>query len=271
MPPIRSLLPARARRVAVAGVTLLLALTLAPSAVAHHAGAEPGPIHAGNTYGWWKGGHITRWEFETGRLADVWKVEGRGVVRHQYGMLTLNTARRGSVSATLAGRGRAYGRWEIRLRSARFERSHTNYRVVTELVPAGDREQHCGARDIALENYQIGRRYSTFYINTLPDNSFVARKSMNLVDNRWHTFAVEVTRKRISWFVDAHVVRSERRGAALSGVPLTVRFTMRGVKGQRMNKSRMQMDWLRYWTLEAPNTRSVKAPGTELVTNRSAC
>ena len=36
---------------------------------------------------------------------------------------------------------------------------------------------------------------------------------------------------------------------------------MQAVKGKRMNKARMQMDWLRYWTLQAKNERSTKAPG----------
>ena len=38
---------------------------------------------------------------------------------------------------------------------------------------------------------------------------------------------------------------------------------MEAEKGKRMNKARMQMDWLRYWTLQAKNERSTKAPADQ--------
>lgn len=248
----------------------LLALTLGQVATAHHAN-PPGPIHAGNTFGWWKGGHVQRWEYETPRLPRYWKKEGRGIVRNQYGMLTLYSKHRGSVSATLDRRGHRYGRWEIRLRHAQFGRGHTRYAVITELVPAGDRDQRCGAKNIALNYYRPFDKAARTYVNTLPDLKFRGLKGLRLDNNRWHTFAVEVTRTHVSWFVDAHVIRTERRAAALSGVPMTVRFTLKGEPGHRMNRTRMQMDWLRYWSLKAPNTKSIRAPRLEKVTNPSAC
>lgn len=258
------------RRLAAAVLTAGLVVTLTPGgSSADHTGAEPGPVHAGNTFGWYRHG-VTRYEFKGG-LGDHWKRSGRGSVRTQHGMLTLNTARRGTVTATLDRPGHSTGRWEIRLRQRRYETAHTDYRVLTELIPAGTRDQHCGGRDIALHSFRMGTNRAKFYIHTLPDNSFRAFKGMNLGNEQWHTFAVEVTERRISWFVDAHVVRTERRKAALSGVPLTVRFTMRAVPGKRMNKSRMQMDWLRYWKANSPNKRSTKAPATTLVKYNQAC
>ena len=59
--------------------------------------------------------------------------------------------------------------------------------------------------------------------------------------------------------------------AALSGVPLTVRFSMAAQKGQRMNQGRMQMDWLRYFTLRKPNKKSVDAPQTTRAVYKRAC
>jgi hypothetical protein len=143
--------------------------------------------------------------------------------------------------------------------------------VRTELIPAGDRDQHCGARNIALESYKLGKNRAHHYIRTLPNNSFNAHNGMNLGTDRWHTFAVEVTENRISWFVDAHVLVSERRKAALSGVPLTVRFSMVAAPGKKMNVSRMQMDWLRYFTLRKPNSKSVQAPQATRKTYADAC
>ncbi len=261
----------RIRKLAVAAVVLPLALTLAPgTATADHAGDEPGPIHAGNTFGWW-GSLVYREEFH-GALASYWNVGGPGVVQHQNGMLTLNTTDSGSVSATLDRKGAKYGRWEVRLRSRRYGTSGADYRVQTELVPANPDNRHCGALSIAMNDYQIGRRTTQLHIRNLPDHQFRAHKGgMDLGKDRWHTYAVEVTPKRISWFVDAHVVRTERRKAALSGVPMTVRFTMRAVPGETMNPSRMQMDWLRHWSLESPNTKSTKAHRTTRGTYKGAC
>ena len=262
---------ARLRRLAAAALVLPLALTLAPGpATADHAGDEPGPIHAGNTFGWW-GALVYREEFH-GALASYWNVGGPGVVQHQNGMLTLNTTDSGSVSATLDRKGAKTGRWEVRLRSRRYATGGENYRVQTELVPANPDQRHCGALSIAMNDYQIGRRATRFHIRNLPDHEFRAHlHGMDLGKDRWHTYAVEVTPRRISWFVDAHVIRSERRDAALSGVPMTVRFTMRAVPGAVMNPSRMQMDWLRHWSLDTPNTKSTKAPRTKRGTYEDAC
>lgn len=261
----------------VLGLGATASLSTSPAAADHQPGA-PGPIHAGNTWGWYQFG-VTRYEF-IGPRAGYWKVKGPGAVRNQHGMLTLNTTAKGSVSATLGRKGHAYGRWEIRLRARRYGTAHENFRVMTELVPAIGRPQNCGGRDIALENFQLGSNRVKHYIHTLPNNTFSKHMGRNLGNDRWHTFAVEVTPRRISWFVDAHIISSETRKEALAPVPRTVRFTMKAeyvAKGKRagepkrMNPSRMQMDWLRYWSLRAPNERSTKAPLTEQGTFNDAC
>src|SRR5688500_17703871 len=135
-----------ARRLTALTGAAALALGLAPASQADHA-RPPGPVNAQTTYDWGK----PLWQDDfVGPLKDIWAKKGLGVVRNQHGMLTLNTARKGSVSATLKGNGHESGRWEIRLRSREYGRSHASYRVRTELVPAAKRPQHCGARNIAL-------------------------------------------------------------------------------------------------------------------------
>jgi hypothetical protein len=79
-----------------------MALTLSPAvspASADHYHGAPGPIHAGNTFGWYQYG-VFRQEF-VGPKPGFWKKKGRGIVRTQNGMLTLMSSKRGSVSATL--------------------------------------------------------------------------------------------------------------------------------------------------------------------------
>ena len=266
----------RSRKVLAAGLTLFLGLTLgagsgAPPASADHTGAAPGPVHAGNTFGWYGHGGLIYDETFVGPLAPRWKVEGPGVVRNQHGMLTLNTARRGTVSATLDRPGQAYGRWETRMRSKVGGRGHADYVVLTELVPVTDAAERCGEQNIALNRYRLGTKALKFYIRTRPDHMYTSQIERTFGQDQWHTFAVEVTPKRISWFVDAHVIATERRPAALSGTEFQVRFTMQARKGKRMNKARMQMDWLRYWSLKAPNERSTDAPQTDHTTYKNAC
>ncbi|HWM75850.1 MAG TPA: hypothetical protein VNQ53_19025 [Nocardioides sp.] len=259
------------RRFVACAILLPLAITLTPpAATADHAGDDPGPIHAGNTFGWWQS-LVYREEFH-GSMPKYWRVDGKGVVQHQNGMLTLNTTDSGSVSATLKRKGATTGRWETRLRSRRYGTGGENFRVLTELVPADPKAYRCGAQNISLNDYLIGRKTVQFQIRTLPDNAF--RGHLGKVDlgmDEWHTYAVEVKPKRISWFVDSHVIHSERRRAALSGVRLTVRFTMQAVPGKRMNPSRMQMDWMRHWSTKTPNTKSVVAPKTDRGTYAGAC
>ena len=260
----------RPRRVLLALGSALVAATLGATltpAVAHHA-QPPGPVHAGSEYGWGRAPVDYRF---VGRLDHrQWKVKGHGLVRNQHGMLTLNTTHRGSVSATQVTQGHRVGRWEIRLRSRTYGRGHA-YRVLTELVPAGRREQHCGASNIALESYRPHHRKVSHYIRTRPDHRYSLQRGIRLRNDQWHTFAVEITPKRISWFVDAHVVSTEKRSGARSGTPFAVRFTMQAEPGVRMQKSRMQMDWLRYWTLKNHDAKSTAAPRPTLGTYADAC
>lgn len=266
-------------------VTLLATLTPTAPAVADHA-VPPGPVHAGKEFGWWhRDGLVWREEFEPAApltwrevpaepAGEQWQVRGRGVVQHQFGMLTLNTTRRRSVSATLDRPAATEGRWEIRLRSRAFEDvdGAADFRVLTELVPADRAEGACGARNVALESYLAdGSGPADWHLRAAPDVEYAASLPLALDDQQWHTFAVEVTPRRVVWFVDAHVVRRERRAPAVVPVARTVRFTMAAVPGARMNKARMQLDWLRHWSLDAPNDLSVRAPRAEQRTYADAC
>ena len=273
-------LATRTRRRSAVLVGALLASLFSPMLVSTPVQAtpgddEPGPIHAGNTYGWWNKGIVWREEFETpytGQMGPQWQASGPGQVWHQNGMLTLNATSAGSLSATLAGPGAEVGRWETRLRSRQYGHGNARYRVLAELVPAAGAEEHCGGRNIALTSYTPNGHAANVYARTLPNVAYKAAKpDMDLGADRWHTYAVEVTRERISWFIDAHVVFTENRDDLLSGVPLTVRFTMEAKPDRVMNISRMQMDWVRHWSLEAPNTLPVDAPPTRVGVYNQAC
>ncbi len=271
--------PARGRRTrgfaAALVAPVMVALLAVVPAQADHAEPEPGPIHAGTTYGWWNKGVVWREEFEapySGPTGPQWQGAGAGEVVHQNGMLTLNATGQGDLTATLAGAGAEVGRWETRLRSRQYGRAGARYKVLAELVPAAGTAENCGARNIALASYAPGSKVVDVYARTLPNVAYKARNpGMDLRRDRWHTYAVEVTRERISWFIDAHVVYTEARGDLLSGTPLTVRFTLKAKPGKAMKVSRMQMDWVRHWSLAAPNTLPVDAPSTRAGVYGQAC
>ena len=230
---------------------------------------EPNIIHAGSSYGWYPA--LFRDEFR-GPLKSVWHKSGRGVVRTTNGMLTLKTGRSGSVAATLTTAGHPTGRWEVGVKTRQYGSAHTPYTALTELIPAGGRPQYCGARNIALQSYTEGRSRVHFSIHNLPNVAFVASKGGKpFGGDHWHTFAVEVTTTHISWFIDAHVVSTERRPEAYSGVPLTLRFTLHAVPGQVMSPARMQVDWARYWTLAKHDRKSISAPAPRMTTFGRAC
>lgn len=225
------------------------------------------PTNAAKIFRW---GNAQWYDDFISPVKPMWSVNRPSLVRDQHGMLTINaTATSGTVSATLTGHGRRYGRWEARVRAEQYRADHTPYHVVWELIPTTG--YHCGARSIVLADYALGRSRANMYLRNLPHAQFTASKSLDLRPGPFHTYAVEVTDTHISWFVDTHVLRTERRAAARTGATYTVRFRLVGTPGASMNPGRMQMDWVRYYTLARPNARSISAPQTVLGTNPKAC
>ena len=230
--------------------------------------AQRGPTNAGKVFRW---GNAQWADDFVGPVKGMWRENRPRQIRNQHGMLTINgTSAGGDVSATATGHPRRYGRWETRVRAEQYGTGHTPYRVVAELIPTSG-GYHCGARSIVLGSYKLGSHRAHTAVRTLPNNQFTAGKRLDLRPGPFHTYAVEVTKNHISWFVDTHVLRTERRPEALSGATYTVRFRLAAPKGARMNPGRMQMDWVRYYTLERKNARSISAPQMTRGTYAGAC
>ena len=64
---------------------------------------------------------------------------------------------------------------------------------------------------------------------------------------------------------------TERRPSALTGATYAVRFRLVGTPGAQMNPGRMQMDWVRYYSLARTNARSIEAPAATEQTFAGAC
>jgi hypothetical protein len=204
-------------------------------------------------------------------LASMWRVNQPANVRTQHGMLTLDaTPRGGSVVATVYGHNRRYGRWEARVRGRQYSTTGTPYHAVWELVPVYG-GYHCAARNVILSDYVLGSNRTDMHVRNTPDLDYTTARILPLSDNEFHTYAVEVTPDHISWFVDTHVIRTERRSGALSAAVFTPRFRLIGQAGATMNQGRMQMDWMRYYTLDRPNAQPITAPELTLSTYAGAC
>jgi hypothetical protein len=225
------------------------------------------PTNAGKVFRWGN----AQWSDDfIGPVKRMWSLNRPGQINNQHGMLTINgTAGGGDVVATLTGHARQYGRWETRVRAEQYSRGGTPYRVVAELVPTGD--SHCGARNVVLENYKLGTSRARMAVRNLPNRQFTAGKKLDLRPGPFHTYAVEVTKTHVSWFVDTRVIMTERRDAALSGATFAFRFRLADKPGARMNPGRMQMDWVRYYTLARQNARSIAAPQATEGTYAKAC
>lgn len=271
----------RARIVRFAGVllgTAALAATAlaqpatrpAPTADAERASAwvPPNPTNSAKIFQWGN----KQWGDEfVNPLSSLWKVNKPGLVRNQNGMLTLDTAATGAtVYATYSGHNRTYGRWEARVRGRQYGSGGRPFTLYWELVPS-NQTYHCGAGNIVLSQYTLGTNTAEMHVRNLPNHDFTMSRWMYLADNEFHTFAVEVTPDHVSWFADTKVIRTERRPEALSGVPLMPRFRVQGVGGVQMNRGRMQMDWMRYYTLERKNAKSIEAPQLTKSTYAAAC
>jgi len=250
--------------------TAALALPLDAGQAQSDQTTVPGKTFAAYEYWWYPIDFVDHF---IDPLSSQWEVEGRGDARTQNGMLTLMSTRKGNLGVTLRGHDRDRGRWEIRLRGKRFETGNTDYTVAAELIPAGSRDQHCGARNVGFAGFRPEVDSSArFHVRTLPDLQFTSvRRRMNLTNDYWHTYAVQVTTKRIAWFVDGVARAVENRPEALSGIPLTLRLQLQAVPGETMNRSRLQVDTARYFTLKTPSKKPVRGTLPDLGTYADAC
>jgi beta-glucanase (GH16 family) len=231
--------------------------------------ADTYPTNAAKIFRW---GNAQFYDDFISPVKKMWSLNHPSLVRDQHGMLTINgTATSGTVSATLTGHGRSVGRWEARVRAQQYSTKATPYHVVWELIPTYTSTYHCGARSIVLADYALGSNTATMHVRNTPDVDYSASKVLALGPGPFHTYAVEVTADHISWFVDTHVIRTERRDSAHSDAKFKVRFRLVAPDGATMNPGRMQMDWVRYYTLERKNARSIEAPQMDLGTFADAC
>lgn len=241
------------------------------------AGVSPFGATASQRYGWqpalwdfaWESGQSlssrpARGTNRRGRWLDY--SDGSGRAAKYNGGLSISSKRYngagsgdlGTTRTTLQGNAATVGRWEasMRVRSA-FERGGRGYNIVAELVPANASDYDCGSHNIQVANISPFSRQVRFGVRS-PEYRWndTAIASTTPLERPFRV-AVEVSRRHITWFLNAAPVGSVTDPAALSGVPMTLRLSLEGDGQTEMDQASLISDWQRGFPLStAPSTVS---------------
>lgn len=203
------------------------------------------------------------------RIRGHWRdfSNGSGRVAKHNGGLALDSKRYtgagagdfGTTMATLHGNARKYGRWEtsLRIRNA-FEHSGRPYQVLAELVPARRADYDCGAHNITIASISPLSKQVRLGVRSRRHRwSGTASAGYTPLANAYNV-AVEVAPKHITWFLNNAPVASVRTSAAVPGVPMTLRLSLRGHRRAEMNQTGLISDWQRAFPLTSGRQTVVK-------------
>ena len=175
----------------------------------------------------------------------------------------------GSSTLTLKDQPAKRGRWEIKERSYRYEQGERDYAFLIELIPADPADYDCGANNLTIARLSPGNDRVEVGVNAGP-----VRWNRTLTGYRQqgnhYAFAVQVTGRRITWFVNGRAVGSLAAPAAIPKVPMTLRMSMVGTGAQEMNKSVVKIDWVRHYDLKR-GTRAPKGAALARKSRDSGC
>jgi hypothetical protein len=152
----------------------------------------------------------------------------------------------GSTWATLRGNPATYGRWETKFRMNSSEKNARDYRVRVELVPDGAPDDRC--RTITVADVAAHGSYVTVAANGGDRRWSSSKRIGSLLNGRTASFAAEVTKGHISWFVNGRIIATAKSSAAVSDTPLTMRLSLVG-GDQEMNRTSAIFDWQRGYSL----------------------
>lgn len=208
-------------------------------------------------------GRVVKWgggiEFHSGEV--IWAEEKRP----DFGTTTL----------TLRDKPDSRGRWETRERTRLFPDQDAPggapYDFVVELVPADPAIDPCTVPTITIARAPVGgahgdevqvgvRRGSTTWTRTLGGYGRDPKEG--------RLYGVQITGRRITWFINGTAVASLAAPAAIPTVPLTMRMSMEGQQNAEMKKSYVLIDWVRHYNLRRGQ---VPPTGVRLSKGSSPC
>jgi len=185
--------------------------------------------------------------------------DGTGRVMQHNGGVMLDSKRvndagpgdRGTTRATLRGNPMRYGRWEVNLRLKSEESNARDYSAKLELVPENPGDYRCGAQNITIADVSAHDSSLTVGAKALKKSREWTRTVPGVFrQNGAYAFAVEVTRRHITWFMQGKAVATVRSRAATPRVPMTLRMSLEGDGQQEMNQTQMFSDWQRGFSLK---------------------
>jgi hypothetical protein len=155
----------------------------------------------------------------------------------------------GTTFATMTGNPATYGRWEMRFRARRFETGSGDYHAKIELVPSKASDYHCGAQNITVADVPIYGSTFSVGAKSRSGHQWKLTRKTALKDTPV-SFAVEVTKSHITWFLNGQPFATVKNSAAVSDVPKTLRLSLVGDGDQEMNHEQLISDWQRGWSLK---------------------
>lgn len=202
----------------------------------------------------------------TGRIVKY----GGGLEFHSGEVVqSVNAPDRGTTTLELEGKPAMRGRWELRERihfyPTRDAPGGDHYTFVVELIPEDPALYDCGRRNITIARAEVGG--SSVRIQANAGNKAWSKSvgGYGRGDGEDRFYGIQITKKRITWFVNGKVVGSLRSAAAVPKVPMTVRMKLVGKGNTEMKKSDVRIDWVRSFDLskgkKTPTRPGLGKPG----------
>lgn len=217
---------------------------------------------ASGRFGWypilydytWEAGQSLTSAAEIGSEPGGWWLDyadGAGRVAKHNGGLLLDSQRGargdgdfGTTRATLMDSSRTYGRWEARVRMMSGESDDSDFTGLVELVPARVEDYACGRRNITLAEVTASGTSVRFGVKA-DDRQWMGSRTIPSLVRSAPAVAVEVSKSHITWFWDGKPIGTVKGGAAVSDVPMTLRFSLVGDQAGEYDKTGLHSDWQR--------------------------
>jgi hypothetical protein len=264
-----------ALRLAALAVALVVGpVTLAPgTAEAPVTSALAGDdVTAAQRYGWRTMQWDYAWEFgedfdspayrgantRGGKWLDYSNGSGRvvklgGGIEFHTGERYAGSRDRGDTRLTLTGKAARFGRWELKERTRLKEEVKGRFSTfLVELVPEGTGPEECPAYRLTLARTVLGAPTIKIGVNA---GAKAWTRTLTGYGRTGTTlpprlYAVQIAKRRITWFVNGHAVASTRARAARPKVPLTLRMSVVSEGDLEMNKADVLIDWVRNYNLK---------------------
>lgn len=240
------------------------------------AAKKKGSASAAKTFGWRKMQWDFAWEFGESLSSGPYRGDaikggswhdsstGTGRVVKYGGGLEFHSGEsypgqqypdHGTTTLQLSGKAAKRGRWEMRERIRFFPKQDSKgdegpYVFVVELVPERPADYDCGKHNITVARAPVGGGKVAIQANA---GNKAWRKTIGGLgrsDKDDRLYAIQVTKKRITWFVNGRAVASLSVKAAIPKVPMTLRMRLEGKGAQQMEKTYVLIDWIRHYNLK---------------------